>query len=86
MSQSPAVTVLIKQANNELVAGKSSRAVATLERALRIAPDDAMLWLRLAEANEQQGNKEQARSMAKKAVSLSPDSDSVKQRAQRLIN
>lgn len=82
----PAVTILTKQANNQLMAGKTDRAASTLERALRIAPDDPMLWLRLAEVNEQQGNKAQAASMAKKAVGLAPDDANIKQRGSRLIN
>ncbi len=85
-SSSPAVLVLMKQANNELVAGKADRAATTLERALRIAPNDANLWLRLAEVNYQQGNKGQAASMAKKAMDLSPNDASLRQRSQRLLN
>ena len=85
-SSSPAVTVLIKQANNELSAGKNGRAASTLERALRIAPDDALLWLRLAEVNSQQGNKVQAASMARKAMGLAPDDAGLQARGQRLLN
>ncbi|MGB1255040.1 MAG: tetratricopeptide repeat protein [Thiolinea sp.] len=85
-NSSPAVTVLIKQANNALTAGKADRAAATLERALRIAPEDPRLWLRLAEVNAQQGNKAQAASMARKAMNLSPDDAGLQARGQRLIN
>ena len=84
-SSSPVVAVLVKQANNELSVGKADRAATTLERALRIAPNDANLWLRLAEVNEQLGNKSQAASMARKALDLSPD-DATRLRAQRLAN
>ncbi len=84
-SSSPVVAVLLKQANNELSVGKADRAATTLERALRIAPNDANLWLRLAEVNEQMGNKSQAASMARKALDLSPD-DATRLRAQRLAN
>ena len=84
-SDSPVVAVLLKQANNELSVGKADRAATTLERALRIAPNDANLWLRLAEVNEQMGNKSQAASMARKALDLSPD-DATRLRAQRLAN
>ncbi len=82
----PAVVILTKQANNQLVAGKKAQAASTLERALRIAPDNPMLWLRLAEVNEQQGNKVQAASMAKKAMRLAPNDAGIKQRGSRLIN
>ncbi len=82
----PAVVILTKQANNQLVAGKKAQAASTLERALRIAPDNPMLWLRLAEVNEQQGNKAQAASMARKAMRLAPNDAGIKQRGSRLIN
>jgi tetratricopeptide (TPR) repeat protein len=85
-SSSPVVAVLLKQANNELSVGKADRAATTLERALRIAPDDANLWLRLAEVNEQLGNKTQASSMARKALDLAPDDAAIRLRAQRLVN
>lgn len=85
-SSSPAVAVLLKQANNELSVGKADRAATTLERALRIAPNDANLWLRLAEVNEQLGNKAQASSMARKALDLAPDDVALRLRAQRLAN
>lgn len=83
---SPAVVILIKQANNQLVVGKKDQAASTLERALRIAPENPMLWLRLAEVNEQQGNKTQAASMAKKAIGLAPDDANIRQRGSRLVN
>lgn len=83
---SPVVAVLLKQANNELSVGKADRAATTLERALRIAPNDANLWLRLAEVNEQLGNKSQASSMARKALDLAPDDAAIRLRAQRLAN
>ena len=85
-SSSPVVAVLLKQANNELSVGKADRAAATLERALRIAPDDANLWLRLAEVNEQLGNKGQATTMARKALDLAPNDAAIRLRAQRLAN
>lgn len=85
-TSSPAVAVLLKQANNELSVGKADRAATTLERALRIAPNDANLWLRLAEVNEQLGNKSQASSMARKALDLAPDDAAIRLRAQRLAN
>ncbi len=83
-SESPAVAVLLKQANNQISVGKHDQAATTLERALRIAPENAMLWLRLAELKEQQGDRAQAASMARKAVQLAPGDDAIRLRASRL--
>ena len=85
-NSSPAVAVLTKQANNQLTVGKAGRAAATLERALRIEPDNPLLWLRLAEVNAQQGKKSQAASMARKALNLAPGDAGLQARGQRLLN
>lgn len=85
-SSSPAVAILTKQANNQLTVGKAGRAAATLERALRIEPENPLLWLRLAEVNAQQGKKSQAASMARKALNLAPDDAGLQARGKRLLN
>ena len=85
-SSSPAVAILTKQANNQLTVGKAGRAAATLERALRIEPENPLLWLRLAEVNAQQGKKSQAASMARKALNLAPGDARLQARGQRLLN
>ncbi len=85
-SSSPAVAVLTKQANNQLTVGKAGRAAATLERALRIEPENPLLWLRLAEVNAQQGKKSQAASMARKAMGLAPGDAGLQARGKRLLN
>lgn len=64
---SPAVRALRQQAQAEAGQGNVSGAVATIERALRIEPENPELWLTLSELNKQQGNAQQAASMAAKA-------------------
>lgn len=44
-----AVSVLMRRADDQRRAGDLDAATVSLERALRIAPDDALLWQRLAE-------------------------------------
>ena len=56
-----------QQAQTEVGQGNVSGAVATIERALRIEPENPELWLTLSELNKQQGNAQQAASMAAKA-------------------
>ncbi len=85
-SGSPAVAVLTKQASQQLTTGKPGRAAATLERALRIEPENPLLWLRLAEVNARQGKKSQAASMARRAIGLAPGDSGLQARGQRLLN
>ena len=65
---SPAARALIKQADTEIGMGKLATATATIERALRIEPENPDLWMKLSELHKRQGNNEQAASMADKAV------------------
>lgn len=67
--QSSAPTqILVKQAQEEAAKGKLSMAEATIERALRIEPDNPGLWLKLSELKRQQGDIAQAEAMAAKAT------------------
>jgi len=58
------------QAASERASGQLERAAATLERALRIAPNDAALWLALGEIRLDQGRPDLAESLARRAASL----------------
>jgi len=51
-------------------AGNNQQAMATLERAIRIAPRYQEGYYRLAQVHYQQGNYSQALSLAQKAISL----------------
>ena len=64
---SPAARALRQQAQTEMGQDNVAGAVATIERALRIEPENPDLWLALSELNKQQGNAQQAASMAAKA-------------------
>ena len=59
-----------RQAAEQTHQGRPDLAAATLERGLRAAPKDAMLWSQLAEAHLQQQHYLQARSLAAKSNSL----------------
>ncbi len=59
-----------RQATEQTRQGRPDLAVATLERGLRAAPKDAMLWSQLAELKLQQKEYKQARSLAAKSNSL----------------
>jgi cytochrome c-type biogenesis protein CcmH/NrfG len=69
-SQSRPVGELLAKAELEHSAGQLSQAEATLERAIRIAPKDPVLWQRLAEIRLDQGDAQQAETLARKSNSL----------------
>lgn len=69
----PAVKDLWAQAEQARKAGDYDNAALTLERVLRIAPDDAVIWSRLAEVRLMQGNSSQAENLAAKSNAMSLD-------------
>ncbi|EHQ51747.1 TPR repeat-containing protein [Ectothiorhodospira sp. PHS-1] len=68
--QPPAVVALAGDADRHMAAGQPERAAAALERALRIAPDDARLWHQLAMVRLHQGQADEAESLAAKSNGL----------------
>ena len=65
--------------------GRLDLASATLERGLRIAPKDAILWSQLAEVKLQQQRYQQARSLAAKSNSLAGSHIDIVQKNQWII-
>ncbi len=74
-----------RQAATQVRQGRLDLAAATLERGLRIAPKDAMLWSRLAEVKLQQHHYQQARSLAEKSNSLAGSSPGIVEKNQQII-
>jgi len=66
----PAVVSLLNRANRDQRNGDSARAAANIERALKIEPDNAWLWHRLALARFAQGQVGQAAALAAKSNTL----------------
>jgi predicted Zn-dependent protease len=67
VSENPAVLDLVESARTDSAQGKFPAAVATLERALRIESRNASLWHELASVRLQEGNPEQAESLAQRS-------------------
>jgi Flp pilus assembly protein TadD len=61
---------LVTQAHTQAGAGEFAAAGATLERALRIEPDNPLLWIELGRLQMQEGNAAQADGMGRKALAL----------------
>lgn len=75
----PAVSSLADRAEQQRGTGDYTGAAATLERALRIEPQQAYLWNRLARVRLEQGLTDSAGSLAARSNALSGDQQKLKQ-------
>ena len=71
-TQTPAVVALLQQAERQANDGDLESAAASLERAIRIDPRNAVLWHHLATVRLSQGEPMQAEQLASKSNSLAP--------------
>jgi hypothetical protein len=76
---------LVVASRDQRSAGNLNGAAATIERGLTIAPDEAVLWIELAEIRLAQGDETTAREMARKALTLTYDGTPVADRADRIL-
>lgn len=60
-------------------------AASSIERALRIEPDNALLWIELGKVRLAEGNFVQAENMGRKAVSMTVNAPRAQSSAWRLI-
>jgi Tfp pilus assembly protein PilF len=70
VSDNSAVQTLYDQAMNYAYAGDFDQAEASVERGLRIEPNNAYLWFELARLSASYGNINKARELASRARSL----------------
>ena len=82
---SGASQTLLEQSRVERDAGDYRQASALLERALRIDPNNPVLWVELGELHLTAGNDEQAATMARKALTLAGGERAIEARAERLL-
>lgn len=80
-----ASTALVTQAHAQAAAGNAPLALTTIERALRIEPDNPLLWIELGEVHEGAGNYAQADAMGRKALQLASGDPHAQSSAWRLI-
>ena len=66
-----AATALVAQAHRQAAGGDPQLAISSIERALRIEPDNPLLWIELGELHEAAGHFEQAGGIGHKALQLS---------------
>lgn len=76
--QEPVIIALLADADKFSGQGQSAKAAATIERALRIEPRNALLWHRLSVVRLQQQQWQQAIVMARKSIALAGNDRSLK--------
>ncbi len=82
---SAASRALVGQAQNQLASKNYPVAAASIERALRIEPDNPLLWIELGKVRQAEGNYVQAENMARKAASMSVNSPRANSAAWSLV-
>jgi tetratricopeptide (TPR) repeat protein len=81
----PAASALVTQAHTLAGGGDYGQAAATLERALRIEPDNPLLWIELGRVRLGENNTAQADAMGRKALALATGDAGAQAAAWRLI-
>jgi tetratricopeptide (TPR) repeat protein len=76
---------LVSQAQTQMATKNYIVAASSIERALRIEPDNPLLWIELGKVRFAEGNYVQAENMARKAVSMSVNAPRAQSSAWRLI-
>ncbi len=76
---------LVSQAQAQLDGGNYAVAASSIERALRIEPDNPLLWIELGKLRQAEGNYVQAENMGRKAVSMAINTPRTQSSAWRLI-
>jgi tetratricopeptide (TPR) repeat protein len=82
---SPATLSLVSQAHKQSQGGDLGGAAATLERALRIEPNNPLLWIELGDVHLSEMDGDQADSVGRKALALSTGDPRAQSAAWRLI-
>lgn len=81
----PASRALVGQAQTQLASSNFALAASSIERALRIEPDNPLLWIELGKIRQAEGNYGQAENMGRKAVAMSVHAPRAQAAAWRLI-
>ena len=82
---SPASSSLVKQAHAQIAQGDLTAASSTLDRALRIEPNNPLLWIELGRLRLADNDPHQAEVCARKALALRSGSRTAQAQAGRLL-
>ncbi len=81
----PAASALVTQAHQQAGGGDTAQAVATLERALRIEPENPLVWIELGRVRLAENSPAQADAMGRKALALATGDPAAQSSAWHLI-
>jgi Flp pilus assembly protein TadD len=84
-ASNPATQELLAQSRAARTAGNLTGAAVSVERALRIDPNDPELWLEFGQIQLASGDNGQAAALARKALTLAGDDRDLAARAERLL-
>ena len=76
---------LVSQAQTQLASKNFAVAASSIERALRIEPDNPLLWIELGKVRQAEGNYGQAENMGRKAASMAVNAPRAQAAAWSLI-
>jgi hypothetical protein len=76
---------LVSQAQTQVTSKNYTVAAASIERALRIEPDNPLLWIELGKVRQAEGNYSQAENMGRKAASMAVNAPRTQAAAWTLI-
>ena len=82
---SPATKALVAQSEAQRKKGDLPGATATLERAMRIEPNNPLLWIEMGKLRMDQRNYAQAEGMGRKALAMAVGDDRTQSQAWQLI-
>ena len=77
---------LVEQAHSQAATGNYAVAASSIERALRIEPNNPLLWIELGQVRQSEGNFVQAENLARKGLSLATGDPRTQSSAWRLIS
>jgi Tfp pilus assembly protein PilF len=80
-----ASSALVTQAHQQAASGDTAQAAATVERALRIEPDNPLVWIELGRVRLAENNPVQANAMGRKALALATGDPAAQSSAWYLI-
>jgi hypothetical protein len=82
----PASKALVAQAQTQAANKNYSVAASVLERALRIEPENPLIWIELGRVRQAEGNFVQAENLGRKAVSMASSAPKARSNAWLLIS